>query len=98
MDLMAPMEKPEDRSWPWVKRRRVSGQLGEGWEKISPEKVADMKSHEVQRLQKVDTASEVKKPQCFMDLQRRQELISRFVVALKKQEEKLEEIEMIEEI
>ena len=42
-DPLAPAENPEDRVWPWVKRRRVSGRIGEGWDKISPEKKAGLK-------------------------------------------------------
>ena len=47
MDPVAPRERPEDRAWPWVKRRRVSGRIGEGWEKISQEKETRLKSPEV---------------------------------------------------
>ena len=38
-----PPEEPEERTWQWVKRRRVSGHLGEGWEKFTPDRSTDPK-------------------------------------------------------
>ena len=40
MDPAAPLESPEDRTWPWVKRRRAARPWGQGWERFTPDKTS----------------------------------------------------------
>ena len=88
---MASRERPEDRARPWVKRRRVSGRIGEGWEKISLEKETRLKSPEVQKIGDRSIDLGAKKYQTFKDIDRKQVSISKFVVALEKKEEEIKE-------
>ena len=91
MDPAAPRERPEDRAWPWVKRRRVSGRIGEGWKKIFPEKETRLKSPEVLKIGDRSIDLGAKKYQTFKDIDRKQVSISKFVMALEKKEEEIKE-------
>ena len=79
----------EDRVSPWVKRRRVSGRIGEGWDKISPEKEAGLKANGKSpegRMKEGDRLMGTGggKVKTFKDLVRRQESITKFVVAVER--------------
>ena len=51
-DPAAPIEVSEKRTWPWVKKRRVLGPLGQGWDNFTPEKSPSPKAKRYQKSHK----------------------------------------------
>ena len=87
LDQAALMEAPEDRTWPWVKRRRAGGPWGQGWERYTPEKTSSPNVREPLSSKKgspggKDKCPEAQRPQTFAGLRMKQESISKFVVAV----------------
>ena len=84
-DPTLPHEIPEERVEPWVKRRRVPGPYGEGWERVTPERETDKRKQKEREDESVRDKSQC--PQRFADINKRQVLISKFLVAVQERQD-----------
>ena len=85
-------ETPEERTWPWIKRQRMAGPLGEGCKKFSPEKSPQKTGRQSLGLSKPPETSPETRLTRFSDIGYRDRTLQDFVVALRKERQEVSQV------